>query len=213
MIALLLLGLAQVGLPLHMPTTLEEVPIEGARSGAGRDGVRGYRRAERIFADATDIRRDRSGYLRAIVGPARRDVCPLSNRCAYYRQFPIRVGGKTRLAAAISFQLSGSGNAACATPGRSDPCQISLYYLIAGDEVFPQCIRAEPARRAMLRHGWRADPWRHGETGSERYGRADDPDMLLFLRTLDDRRCLRSIWIAWLPRPPLPPSLRNGDSG
>jgi hypothetical protein len=148
-----------------------------------------------------------------MVGRARRNVCPVSTRCAYYRHFPLQVGRKTGLFVAVTFQLSGSGSAACATRNADDPCGMSLYYLVAGDEVFPQCIRAEPVRRAMLRHGWRSNPWRHGETGSERYGRADDPDMHLFLRTLGDSRCFRSIYIARIERPPLPSSLRNGDSG
>jgi hypothetical protein len=214
MIALLILGLAQFSLPIHMPTASGDVPVEDARRGAGRDGVRGYRTAERIFADATDIRRDRSRWVRSIVGRMRRDACPVSTRCAYYRHFPLRVGRKTGLVVAVTFQLSGSGNAACATRNGADPCGMSLYFLEAGNEAFPQCIRAEPIRRALLRHGWRSDPWRHDNApASERYGRADDPDMRLFLRTLGDSRCFRSIYIAWIRRPPLPPSLRNGDSG
>lgn len=214
MIALLLLAQAQFSLPLHMPTASGDVPVEDARLGAGRDGARGYRTAERIFADATDIRRDRSRYVRAILGSARRDACPDTNRCAYHRQFPIRVGGKTRVLLAVTFQLSGSGSAACATRSAGDPCGMSLSFLEAGNEAFALCIRAEPIRRALLRHGWRSDPWRHDNApASERCGRADDPDMHLFLRTQRDRRCFRSIYIVSISRPPLPPSLRNGDSG
>lgn len=213
MIALLILGLAQFSLPIHMPTAAHEVPVEDARRGAGPDGVRGYRTAERIFADATDIRRDRSRWVGSIVGRVRRDACPVSTRCAYHRHFPIRVGLKTGLVVGITFQLSGSGNAACATRNAADPCGMSLYPLAAGNETFPQCIRAEPIRRALLRHGWRPDPWRHDDAPpSEPYGRADDPDLRLFLRTLGDRRCLRSIYIARIARPPRPPGLRNRDS-
>ena len=212
-IALLLLAQAQFSLPLHMPVAPTDNPFEDARRGAGRDGVRGYRTAERIFADATAIRRDRSHYVRAVVGPARRDHCPVSNRCAYRRLFPLRVGRKTGLLLLARYQLSSAGSAACATRGAADPCGMSFYFLEAGDESFPHCIRAAPVRRAMLRHGWRANPWRHGETGSERYGRADDPDMHLFLRTLGDSNCLRSIYILWSAPPPLPPGLRGRDSG
>jgi hypothetical protein len=167
-------------------------------SGPGGPGDRGYREAERLFAAALDIRGNGRNYFQRIVGEPQRVSCVGPQRCTYERHFDISIGVKTRLVVFFGLNRSESGRGVvdCYEDQPGNPCQISAFVFDIGDEAPPHCVRVDPVRRAAARHGWRvrpeADPPRPNVTW---YARLDDNRVNLFIRTLGNSECLRSIFI------------------
>ena len=186
---------SHAGLSLVAATEAQE-PRQGAPFSGGREGDRGFRSAERMLAAAVDLEGNRRNYMGRVVGRPQSVSCVEPQRCTYQRHFAISIAGKTRLVLFFSLNRSALGVVDCNEASPGEACEISASVFDVGDEMSPHCVRVAPVRRAAARHGWRVAPYLELPIRNvTRYSRSDDNRFRLFIRTLSDDECLRSIYI------------------
>lgn len=175
------------------------VEVEGA-------GDRGFREAEHVLAVLTDIGSTHSRYLKRVAEEAstpwdrsQRVNCHRSNRCSYQRFFDISAGARTKVGLLFNLRLSESTETVCGDLRPDKSCDISAIVYLAGDEAFPHCVGVERIRRGAIRNGWSLFPFRYPDDENVSRYQHEDDGTYLFIRTTNDNRCFRHIYIARIP--------------
>jgi hypothetical protein len=185
---------AHPGRPPAAPSPVTAERPGGATSGARQDDS-GFRQSERLAAAALDISGTQQDFFRRVAGPVQAEACLAAHRCYFRKNFDIAFGERTMAALYFSLVLSASPNVIC-DRAVAGSCHIHVAIIEAGDETSPHCARVDPLRRAAARYGWRLAPFRYsGLADATRYRNAAHGNAYLFIRTLRDRNCLKSISI------------------